>query len=42
MVGPNEEFQLFDQCRVCIICSKDLNLDTAHQVHFLSPGWKYV
>ncbi|PLB46740.1 BRCT domain protein [Aspergillus steynii IBT 23096] len=31
MVGPNEEFQLFDQCRICIICSKDLSLDTAHQ-----------
>ena len=33
MVGQNEQFLLFEQCKVCIICSKDLSPDTAHQVH---------
>ncbi|KAE8354069.1 hypothetical protein BDV28DRAFT_93452 [Aspergillus coremiiformis] len=28
----HEELQLFDQCKICIICSKDLSLDTAHQL----------
>ncbi|KAF4164466.1 hypothetical protein CNMCM6936_009048 [Aspergillus lentulus] len=32
MAGRDEEFQLFDQCKVCIICSKDLSPDTAHQL----------
>ncbi|PLN85356.1 BRCT domain-containing protein [Aspergillus taichungensis] len=32
MVGPNEQFLLFEQCKVCIICSKDLSPDTAHQI----------
>ncbi|KAE8152133.1 BRCT domain-containing protein [Aspergillus avenaceus] len=32
MVGPGEEFQLFDQCRICIVCSKDLGPDTAYQL----------
>ncbi|KAJ1711823.1 BRCT domain protein [Aspergillus flavus] len=32
MVGHEEELQLFDQCKICIICSKDLSLDTAHQL----------
>ena len=31
-MAGHEEFQLFDQCRVCIVCSKDLSLDAAHQV----------
>ncbi|KAK1149508.1 regulator of Ty1 Transposition [Aspergillus melleus] len=30
-MAGHEEFQLFDQCRVCIVCSKDLSLDAAHQ-----------
>ncbi|GAB1200743.1 hypothetical protein APSETT444_010122 [Aspergillus pseudonomiae] len=32
MVGREEELQLFDQCKICIICSKDLSLDTAQQL----------
>ncbi|KAF7588147.1 hypothetical protein BBP40_006114 [Aspergillus hancockii] len=32
MGARDEELQLFDQCKVCIICSNDLSLDTAHQL----------
>lgn len=32
MAEQGGELQLFSQCKVCIICSKDLSADTAHQV----------
>ncbi|KAL4920238.1 BRCT domain-containing protein [Aspergillus aurantiobrunneus] len=32
MGSHDENFQLFDQCRICIVCSKDLSPDTAHQL----------
>ncbi|KKK18849.1 hypothetical protein P175DRAFT_0535267 [Aspergillus ochraceoroseus IBT 24754] len=32
MEQQEESFQLFDQCRICIVCSKDLSPDTAHQL----------
>ncbi|KAL2828917.1 BRCT domain-containing protein [Aspergillus cavernicola] len=32
MGHQDESFQLFDQCKVCIVCSKDLSPDTAHQL----------
>ncbi|KAF9895426.1 hypothetical protein FE257_000332 [Aspergillus nanangensis] len=32
MAAPDEEFRLFDQCKFCIICSKDLHPSTAHQL----------
>ncbi|PWY95082.1 BRCT domain protein [Aspergillus sclerotioniger CBS 115572] len=32
MADQEEELQLFSQCKVCIICSKDLSADTAHQL----------
>ncbi|KAL2837924.1 BRCT domain-containing protein [Aspergillus pseudoustus] len=32
MGHQDQNFQLFDQCRVCIVCSKDLSLDTAQQL----------
>lgn len=28
----DEDSKLFDQCRICIVCSKDLPLETAEQV----------
>ncbi|PYH99134.1 BRCT domain-containing protein [Aspergillus ellipticus CBS 707.79] len=32
MADQEGELQLFSQCKVCIICSKDLTADTAHQL----------
>lgn len=32
MGHQDEDFQLFDQCKVCIVSSKDLSPDTAQQV----------
>ncbi|GLA36930.1 hypothetical protein AnigIFM63309_003428 [Aspergillus niger] len=32
MAEQGGELQLFSQCKVCIICSKDLSADTAHQL----------
>ncbi|KAL5359602.1 hypothetical protein BJX96DRAFT_60006 [Aspergillus floccosus] len=32
MAFPDGEFRLFDQCKACIICSKDLPASTAHQL----------
>ncbi|KAL4787243.1 BRCT domain-containing protein [Aspergillus varians] len=32
MGHQNEPLQLFDQCKICIVCSKDLSPDTAHQL----------
>ncbi|KAL2810450.1 BRCT domain-containing protein [Aspergillus granulosus] len=32
MGHQDENFQLFDQCKVCIVCSKDLSLDAAQQL----------
>ncbi|EAW10658.1 BRCT domain protein [Aspergillus clavatus NRRL 1] len=32
MAGRDADFQLFDQCKVCIVCSKDLDPDSAHQL----------
>ncbi|PYH42109.1 DNA repair protein Rtt107 [Aspergillus saccharolyticus JOP 1030-1] len=34
MGDPGAEIQLFNQCKICIICSKDLPADTAHQYAF--------
>lgn len=28
----DEDHKLFEQCRVCIVCSNDLPLETAEQV----------
>jgi hypothetical protein len=30
----DEDSKLFDQCRICIVCSNDLPLETAEQVCF--------
>ncbi|GES60884.1 BRCT domain protein [Aspergillus terreus] len=32
MAVPVDELRLFDQCKACIICSKDLPASTAHQL----------
>ena len=32
MADHEEGVQLFGQCKVCIICSKNISLDTAQQV----------
>lgn len=32
MADHEEGVQLFGQCKVCIICAKDISLDTAQQV----------
>ncbi|EAU36389.1 conserved hypothetical protein [Aspergillus terreus NIH2624] len=32
MAVPHDELRLFDQCKACIICSKDLPASTAHQL----------
>lgn len=34
MAHPEDDHRLFDQCRVSIVCSKDLPLETAEQVRF--------
>lgn len=39
MVDHGEGLQLFGQCKVCIICSKDLPQDAAQQVRLpIPPG----
>ncbi|KAL4811214.1 BRCT domain protein [Aspergillus unguis] len=32
LAGQQEALQLFDQLKICIVCSKDLSLDAAHQL----------
>ena len=33
-MADGEGVQLFSQCKVCIICSKDLSQDAAQQVRY--------
>lgn len=35
MAHDDEDLQLFDQCNVCIVCSKNLSSETAQQVRTL-------
>lgn len=39
MARPDEDPKLFEQCRVCIVCTDSLPLEAAQQVWFTPQLW---